>query len=138
MRLPLSRSARHGRVTGVRQTLAFACLAVGLAACSGGGGGGSASNSTPPVTATPPPVTSNPPPATYSAKASVAQKGPLAQGSTVTVQELDATLAPTGKQYSYSVTSDLGAFSPNAAFASQYVAASATGSYFDEVANTVS
>ena len=92
-----------------------------LCSCGGGGGGGTAA----------PPVV--PPPVTYSAKSGVAQKGPLIKGSTVTAQELDAKLSPTGKQYSYQITSDLGTFSPTSTFGSQYIGLSATGYYFDEL-----
>jgi hypothetical protein len=89
-----------------------------LAACGGGGGNGAGSS--------PPP--SQPVPSSYAASGGVAQKGPLIQGSTVTVQELDAALAPTGKQYSYQIDSDLGTFSPNSSFTSQYLSLSATTS----------
>jgi N-acetylneuraminic acid mutarotase len=68
----------------------------------------------------------------------VAQKGPLILGSTVTAQELDSALSPTGKQYSYQITSDLGTFSPTSTFGSQYIGVNATGYYFDEIANAVS
>jgi uncharacterized protein YjdB len=93
-----------------------------IASCGGAGGG----------------TTSPPPPITYAAKSGVAQKGPLIQGSTVTAQELDSTLSPTGKEYSYQTTSNLGVFSPTSTFGSQYIGVSATGYYFDEVANAVS
>jgi uncharacterized protein YjdB/N-acetylneuraminic acid mutarotase len=56
----------------------------------------------------------------------------------VTAQELDASLSPTGKQYSYQINSDLGTFSPTSAFTSQYIGLNATGYYFDELANAVS
>jgi N-acetylneuraminic acid mutarotase len=56
----------------------------------------------------------------------------------VIAQELSASLSPTGKQYSYQTTSDLGTFTPNNTFTSQYIGLSATGYYFDEVANAVS
>src|SRR5579863_995312 len=93
-----------------------------LTACGGGGGSG-----------LPPPL-----PATYTAQSGVAQKGPLIKGSTVTAQELDSNLSPTGKQYSYQTTSELGNFSPISTFGSQYIGLTATGYYFDEVANAVS
>ena len=99
---------------------AFAWGAVLLSACAGGGGG------------------STPPAVTYTATSGVAQKGPLIKGSTVTAQELDASLSPTGKQYSYQINSDLGTFSPTSAFSSQYIGLSATGYYFDELADAVS
>jgi N-acetylneuraminic acid mutarotase/uncharacterized protein YjdB len=123
MHLTLSNSRRGNRCV----RLASLVLAVGsvlLAACGGGGGGGY----------TPPP----PPPPTYTAKSGVAQKGPLIKGSTVTAQELDASLSPTGKQYSYQTTSDLGTFAPTSSFSSQYIGLNATGYYFDEVADAVS
>jgi hypothetical protein len=56
----------------------------------------------------------------------------------VTAQELDASLSPTGKQYSYQINSDLGTFSPTSTFGSQYIGLNATGYYFDELANAVS
>src|SRR5262252_8662058 len=78
------------------------------------------------------------PQSTWSASSGVAQKGPLILGSSVTAQELDAALSPTGKQYTYQINSDLGTFSPTTPFASQYVGVTANGYYFDEVANVVS
>jgi hypothetical protein len=106
----------------------LAAFGVLVAACSGGGGGGS-----------PTPTSSvTPPAATYTAKSGVAQKGPLIKGSTVTAQELDAMLSPTGAQYSYQITTNLGTFSPTSTFSSQYIGLLATGYYFDEIANAVS
>lgn len=103
-------------------------IALGTLVCvtaCGGGGGGSSGSSPGPST-------------TYSAEGGVAEKGPLVQGSTVTAQELSATLSPTGKQYTYQITSDLGNFSPTANFGSQYIGLFASGYYFDEVQNAVS
>lgn len=74
----------------------------------------------------------------FAAQSGVAQKGPLIQGSTVTAQELDANLSPTGKQYSYQTNSNLGTFDPTSTFTSQYIGTNATGYYYDEVANAVS
>jgi N-acetylneuraminic acid mutarotase len=74
----------------------------------------------------------------YTAKSGVAQKGPLIQGSTVTAQELDANLSPTGQQFSYQILTNLGTFSPTSTFTSPYIGLNATGYYFDEVANAVS
>jgi N-acetylneuraminic acid mutarotase len=82
-----------------------------------------------------PPVT---PATTYRATSGVAQKGPLIKGSTVTAQELNAALSPTGAQYSYQITTNLGNFSPTSTFNSRYVGLFATGYYFDELANAVS
>lgn len=95
-----------------------------LCAISGCGGGG---NTQPAPAAT-----------TYSPTAGLAQKGPLILGSTVTAQELNATLAPTGKQYSYQTNSDLGTFNPNSTFTSQYVGVNASGYYFNETTGTPS
>jgi hypothetical protein len=102
-------------------------LASILVASCGGGGGGDSTGGGP-----------SPTPTTYTASSGVAQKGPFVKGSTVTAQELDRSLAPTGKQYSYQVSSDLGAFAPDAKFTTAYIGVSATGNYFDEVANTTS
>ena len=105
--------------------LIVASLLVSLVGC---GGGGDSGNETQPP----------PPPQTYSATSGVVQKGPLILGSTVTAQELTATLVPNGKQYSYQTNSDLGTFNPTSAFTSPYVGVSATGYYFDEVTNLLS
>lgn len=93
-----------------------------LASCGGSGGAG----------VSPPPAT------TYTASSGVAQKGPLIKGSTVTAQEIDSALSPTGKQYSYQIATDLGTFTPSSTFGSQYIGLNATGYYFDEVQNGVS
>jgi hypothetical protein len=74
----------------------------------------------------------------YTASAGLAQKGPLIKGSGVTVQELSKSLVPTGKQYSFQISSDLGTFEPNAKFTSQYVSVAAAGYYFDESSGVVS
>jgi hypothetical protein len=101
-----------------RLAVVFGLLA--LAACGGSGG------------------SSLTPAKTYTAESGVAQKGPLIKGSAVTAQELDSSLSPTGKQFSYQTNSDFGAFSPTNTFASQYIGVYATGYYFDEVQNAVS
>jgi hypothetical protein len=107
-----------------------------LITASCGGGGASNPNPSPAHSAT---SGSNPNPSPkYSATSGVAQKGPLILGSTVTAQELNASLSPTGKQYSYQITSDLGTFSPTSTFGSQYIGLNATGYYFDEIQNQVS
>ena len=89
-----------------------------LTAC----GGGTPTGDTTPV----------PPATTYTATAGVAQKGPLAAGSTVTARELGLNLSVTGNLYSYS-TSATGAFVPDAKFASPLLSVTATGIYTDEV-----
>src|ERR1035441_6007815 len=111
-------------VSGIATLLLAGCGATGATGATGGSGGSAGS----------PPAT----PATYTAASGVAQKGPLINGSTITAQELDTKLSPTGKQYSYQITSDLGTFSPTSTFGSQYIGLSATGYYFDEVRNAVS
>lgn len=105
---------------------ALTALTVALASCGGGSGDSASIGGGPP------------PPVTYSAKSGVAQKGPLIRGSTVIAQELDSSLSPTGKQYTYQTTSDLGTFSPTSKFTSQYIGLTATGYYFDEVAGALS
>lgn len=117
------RARSQSRVS--RTALLVSCL-LALTAC--GGGGGSTGSSPPPTPAS----------KTYSATSGVAQKGPLILGSTVTAQELDATLSPTGQQYSYQITSNLGTFTPTSTFSSQYIGLIATGYYFDEVQNQIS
>ncbi len=110
---------RHMRAL---RSLIGALITILVTACGGGGGG-----------APPPPQT-----VTYAATSGVAQKGPLIKGSTVVAQELDTNLSPTGKQYSYQITSDLGTFSPTSTFGSQYIGLNATGYYFDEIAGSIS
>jgi hypothetical protein len=110
------------RTKNVHTLLPAALLSL-LGACGGGGGGASST-----------PI----PPPTYTATSGVAQKGPLIKGSTVTAQELNAMLSPTGAQYTYQIASDLGTFSPTTPFKNQYVGVNATGYYFDELQNAVS
>ena len=105
------------------RALIVAVICAVLVGCGGGGGSGQSSA---------------PAPGTYSATSGVAQKGPLIIGSSVTAQELSASLVPTGKQYSYQTNSDLGTFQPNSTFTSQYIGTSATGYYFDEAVNAIS
>jgi Galactose oxidase, central domain/Kelch motif len=102
----------------------FALLIVApLSACGGSGGG---ATPTPPATVT------------YTATSGLAEKGPLIKGSTVTAQQLDAGLSPTGQQFTYQVTTDFGSFSPTSTFTSRYIGLNASGYYFDEVQNAVS
>lgn len=119
-------SIQRNHVRGFTSLSALVSFSLLLISC--GGSDGSASQSQPVV----------PPQVTYTAKSGVAQKGPLIKGSTVTAQELGSNLSPTGKQYSYQTTTDLGTFSPTSTFGSQYIGLIATGYYFDEVANAVS
>ena len=117
-------SSAPEKLAALRKSFLLALLAICSTSCGGGGG-----NPTPPT------ITSQP---QNVAAALGAQKGPLIKGSTVTAQELDASLTPTGKQYSFQTDSDLGTFSPTSAFTSQYIGVNATGYYFDELANAVS
>jgi hypothetical protein len=114
-------------MTTFRLSAASLLAAASLVGCGGGSGGDGSSGGNPPPAQT-----------TYTAVTGVAQKGPLILGSTVTIQELNANLVPTGKQYSYQTHSNLGAFTPSSAFTSQYLGVSATGYYFDENTASVS
>lgn len=107
----------------MRAWLAVAAVAVALAGCGGGGGGSGSGTSTS---------------GNFTASSGVAQKGPLIKGSTVTAQELNSSLSPTGRQYTYQINSDLGTFSPSSIFGSQYIGLTAQGYYFDEVKNAIS
>jgi hypothetical protein len=67
-----------------------------------------------------------------------AQKGPFATGTQITVAELDKTLAPTGRIFSSTITSNSGTFSiPSVQLSSPYVKLTASGFYFDEFANAL-
>lgn len=106
----------------------FAALSLALSALLTACGGGTPKGGTTPV----------PPAATYTASAGVAQKGPLAIGSTVTAQELGLNLSATGSLHTYATTSATGAFTPSSTFASALLAMTATGSYTDEVTGAAS
>jgi N-acetylneuraminic acid mutarotase len=105
-----------------------AALSLALSALLTACGGGSPKGDTTPV----------PPATTYSASAGVAQKGPLAIGSTVTARELGLNLSPTGSLYSYTTTTATGAFLPTSTFASPLLSMTATGTYTDEVTGAAS
>ena len=75
---------------------------------------------------------------TYTVQSGVAQKGPLIGGSQVSIQELDSSLNPTGKEYTFQTLSDLGNFSPSIEFGSNFLSAAASGYFFDENQNVVS
>src|SRR5471030_3081032 len=104
----------------VAVSLALSAL---LTACGGG---------TPKADGTPVPA-----PTVYTATAGVAQKGPLAAGSTVTARELGLNLSATGNLYTYTTTAT-GAFVPDAKFASPLLAVTANGTYRDEVTGAAS
>ena len=109
------------------KSVPIAALALALSALLTACGGGSPSGSTTPV----------PPAATYTATAGVAQKGPLAAGSSVGVRELGLNLSTTGNLYTYT-TDATGAFVPKDKYASALLALTATGTYTDEVTGAVS
>jgi hypothetical protein len=112
------------RLKSAPTTALSLALSALLTAC----GGGTPKGDTTPV----------PPAATYTATAGVAQKGPLAVGSTVTARELGLNLSATGSLYTYATTSATGAFAPNSAFASALLSMTATGTYIDEVTGAAS
>jgi hypothetical protein len=66
------------------------------------------------------------------------QKGPFIHGSSITIQELDSTLQPTGQSFTVQTTDDLGSFDIPSAVSSRYVEIDATGYYFDEISNALS
>ncbi len=68
----------------------------------------------------------------------VVQKGPFVRGSSVTVQELDVSLTPTGLTFSVSTRDDEGDFTLPSTVTSQYVEVIASGYYFDEIENQLS
>ena len=66
------------------------------------------------------------------------QKGPFISGSSITIQELDDNLAPTGNTYTTKTTNDFGHYEPGSQIASAYVEIIASGFYFDEVKGSLS
>ncbi len=66
------------------------------------------------------------------------QKGPFVNGSSVDIQELDASLNPTGITYATQTTNDFGAFEIGTSLSSPYVEIRNTGFYFDEVIGDLS
>ena len=105
----------------------FTAFALGLSALVTACGGGTPQGDTTPV----------PPATTYTATTGVAQKGPMAAGSTVGVRELGLNLSATGNLYTYTTTA-AGAFVPDAKFASPLLSVTATGTYVDEVTGAAS
>ena len=105
----------------------FAALSIALSTLLAACGGGAPSGASTPV----------PPATTYTATAGVAQKGPLAAGSSVSARELGLNLSATGSLYTYT-TSATGAFVPDAKFASPLLAVTAVGPYTDEVTGAAS
>jgi hypothetical protein len=69
----------------------------------------------------------------------VAQKGPFANGTTVTIAECDNSLALTGRTFMTSIVDNTGAFTlPSVQLVGKYMSLTADGFYFDEVANQLS
>lgn len=66
------------------------------------------------------------------------QKGPFISGSTITIQELDKQLQPTGTSYQVTTASDFGDYRLSHAISSDYVEVIAEGYYFNEVSGTLS
>lgn len=74
---------------------------------------------------------------TWSVNGSV-QKGPFTQGTSITIQALDESLNPTGKNYSTKTTDDAGSFAIGSQIESRYVEIIASGYYFNEIEGKVS
>lgn len=68
----------------------------------------------------------------------VVQKGPFIRGTSVTVQSLDANLAPTGQTFDVVTSDDQGSFDVPVNVTSQYVEVISSGYYFDELTNDLS
>jgi hypothetical protein len=68
----------------------------------------------------------------------VVQKGPFVFGSSISVQELDANLAPSGQAFNVSTRDDEGDFVAAINVRSRYVEVTASGNYFDERTNQLS
>ena len=83
------------------------------------------------------PVPTPPSGETWSVNGSV-QKGPFTQGTSITIQALDASLNPTGSQYQTKTTDDAGSFSMDSQIESRYVEIIAMGYYFNEIEGKVS
>jgi hypothetical protein len=74
---------------------------------------------------------------TYIVNGSV-QKGQFIQGSTVTIQELDENLQPTGNNFQTQILDDMGTFKLSSEIKNRYVEIIANGYYFDEIAGKLS
>jgi hypothetical protein len=111
-------------------TIRFAFLGIlfgGLCACSSSGnGGGSGGANGVSNTGT-----------TYNLNGLV-QKGPFVQGSTITIQELDNSLSPTGTTYLTQTTDFTGKFSIASNLKSPFVEIIASGYYYNEVTGALS
>src|SRR6516164_346440 len=98
-----------------KSAVSLTLLLVSLATGCGGGGGGSSGSS----------------PSTGYSLSGRAQKGPLAVGSSITINEVGATLSPTGKVYDVQTSDALGDFSVSSSIGTQQVEIAAQGFYTD-------
>lgn len=110
----------EGRLARFTRFIALVPLAVFLTSCGGGGSGGT-----------------TPPPATYTLSGRV-QKGPFAVGSAVSVNEQNASLAPTGKVYNVQTSDALGDFAVPSSIGTPQVEIIAQGFYVDELTGQLS
>src|SRR6516225_8734831 len=114
--------ARRGISAMTTMNRSAACLILFLvslaAGCGGGGSSGSSSTG-------------------YSLTGRV-QKGPLAVGSSITINEVGATLSPTGKVYDVQTSDALGDFSVSSSIGTPQVEIAAQGFYTDELSGQLS
>ena len=101
--------------------LAVAALAALVLTACGGGGGDSVA------------VVNSP--SSFMVESGLAQKGPLMQGSQITINELAfSTFQPSGRSFDFEVTNNLGTFDPSGIkFSSPYLSTTAEGYYFNEI-----
>jgi N-acetylneuraminic acid mutarotase len=65
------------------------------------------------------------------------QKGPFISGSSITFNELDASLVPMGKTYNSTIINDLGAYTITNNISSPYIEIVANGKYYNEVNDSI-
>jgi len=97
---------------------AAALAAIVLTACGGGDGAAIANQ-----------------PSSFTVESGLAQKGPLMQGSQITINELSfSTFQPSGRSFDFEVTNNLGTFNPSGiSFSSPFLSTTAEGYYFNEL-----
>jgi hypothetical protein len=107
-------------LTALTTLTTLAMLAL-LTACGGGGDSSSSADG-------------------YTVSGGTVQKGPLVQGSSITVNTLNSTTwQPSGASYTFEITNNLGNFSAaSTVFNAQYAESTALGYYFDELKGVVS
>ena len=110
------------RPTAAASLLTLA-LSTALVACGGGSGDDSA-----------------PADRSYQVESGVAQKGPLTMGSSISINELNATtLVPLGTSYNFEIRDDFGNFQPaGTVFKQRLLETTASGYYLDELTGQVS